>query len=1001
MCHHCSAASPPKQDALRRLLRCATPVALLLAAASAMAAPSTPRMQAPNLPLTFERNTGHWPKDVQFVARSGQGTLFLTRREAVVALTSGKKSSALRLKLAGSNPGAAASGLDKQAGVVNYFMGKDPKKWRTNVPTYSRVKLAAVYPGIDLVYYGAGKGRTLEYDFVVKPGADASRIRMAVSGAKSLRTVGGKLIASTACGDVTLNRPYAYQTVDGIRKQVACAFTLERNTIGFQVARYDASRPLVVDPTLAYGTLLGGSGADKIKAVAVDAAGAAYVCGYSASTPFPTTTGAYQTAAAGGTDAVVSKLSASGAKLVYSTYLGGAEYDEAKAIAVDATGAAYVCGETNSAAFPTTTGAFQTTHGADSAGTDNFVTKLGASGASLAYSTFLGGTGADSAYGIALDTAGSAYIGGYTDGDFPTTAGAYQTVREGGIDATVTKLDPSGTYLTYSTYLGGTGNDYARGIAVDSTGAAFIGYSDDWFPTTPDACQTIKPGGVNGFVTKLNAGGTALIYSTYLGGSGSDYGYAIAIDGEGAAYLAGYTNGESYTTPNAYQAVNAGGYDGFVTKLDPTGTGLVYNTLIGGAGDDKAKGIAVDAVGGAFITGSTKSAGYPVTAGAAQSTHAADGGQIDAFLTQLDPSGTCLTYSSYLGGTYADEGASVAVDATGAAIIGGYSGAGFPCTANAYQTQSTGGDDGMVAKFSFGQPTPTVAVDSLSATEGGRVTLRGRLSDAADAGISGMRLQFSIDSGPWVNSEILTSAAGVATLTITAPAAGTHTLLCRFEAAEGYAAADGPGTLDTTTLLATVTAVNSIGAGPGDALGLVAYLRIPSGTSIGAGIAGKALEFQFNGGAWTPASALTDAVGKATLAVTAPGAAGSYTINTRFAGDATYAASSGTADLTVAAKRNVYVYTINRSVAVGGSTRLIAYFYWYQRNGTLTPVSGKSLRFQCAGVSLDSTVTTDAAGKATLTVSPATVGAFPFTVDFTADADYNAGSGSGTLTVAP
>ncbi len=322
----------------------------------------------------------------------------------------------------------------------------------------------------------------------------------------------------------------------------------------------------------------------------------------------------------------------------------------------------------------------------------------------------------------------------------------------------------------------------------------------------------------------------------------------------------------------------------------------------------------------------------------------------------------------------------------------------FPVTPGAYQTVNAGANDAYLAKFSFstGDPT-TVAVDSLNATEGTRISVRGRLTNAAGAGISGQRLQFSIDSGSWANSEVVTSGSGYATLTLTAPAAGTHTLQCRFEASGTYLAGSGSGTLITTTLASTTTSVQDRTAGPGDAVSLPAYLWMQNQT----GIAGKQLEFQFNGGSWTPAPALTDAVGKATLAVTAPAVAGNYTINARFLGDATYAASAGTAKLTVAAKRNVYVYTINRSGKVGASGTLIAYFYWYQKSGTLTPVSGKSLRFQCAGVSLDSTVVTGADGKATVAVTPATAGAYPFTVTFTADTDYNAGSGSGTLTVAP
>ncbi|MCX6360483.1 MAG: SBBP repeat-containing protein [Armatimonadetes bacterium] len=348
----------------RRLLRATACSVALIAAVPGVASPSAgpARSLNANLPLTFEKNTGRYAKEVQFVARSGGGALFLTSREMVLSLRKGDKSTALRLKLQGSNAGAVASGLDKQPGVVNYFLGNDAKKWRTNVPTYSRVKLAGVYPGIDLVTYGAGKSRTLEYDFVVKPGADASRIRMAVSGAKSLRTVGGKLIASTACGDVTLNRPYAYQTLNGVRKQVACSFTLERNAVGFQIARYDASRPLVVDPTLEYSTYLGGRALDNCRSFAVDAAGAAYIAGYTESGNYPATSGAYDTSIGGTQDAMVTKLAADGKSLVYSTYLGGGALDYGQALAVDSAGNAYIAGKTASPDFPTSTDAFDTTY---------------------------------------------------------------------------------------------------------------------------------------------------------------------------------------------------------------------------------------------------------------------------------------------------------------------------------------------------------------------------------------------------------------------------------------------------------------------------------------------------------------------------------------------------------------------------------------------------------------------------------------------------------------
>ncbi len=459
------------QQSLRAFARPLALLACTAAAAVAVASPAAParRVATPNLPLTFEKNTGHYPREVQFVARSGAGTLFLTRREAVLALRKGEKAAALRLKLQGSNTKVVASGLDRQPGIVNYFIGNDPKQWCANVPTYSRVKLTGVYPGVDLVYYGAGRSRTLEYDFVVKPGADPSRIRMSVSGAKSLRTAGGRLVASTSCGDVTLNRPYAYQTINGKRTQVACSFTLERNSVAFQVARYDTSRPLVVDPTLEYSTFLGGDSYDYGFAVAVDASGAAYVTGRTQSTTFPTTPGAFRTSCTGSYDAFVTKLAADGKSLAYSTYVGGSGTDRAYSIAVDSAGSAYITGETWSIAFPTTPGAYSTSL-AD--WRDVFITKLSPSGAALAYSTYLGAEDEDTGYGIAVDGSGSAYVTGTTLSlSFPTTTGAYSTQNSGEDEAFITKLSADGSALAYSTYLGGAGYESGNAIAVDGSGS--------------------------------------------------------------------------------------------------------------------------------------------------------------------------------------------------------------------------------------------------------------------------------------------------------------------------------------------------------------------------------------------------------------------------------------------------------------------------------------------------------------------------------------------------
>jgi hypothetical protein len=989
MRYHSSAAMPPKPRSLSGLLRPAAPVALLLFAGTAVAAPGTgtPSVRMPNLPLTFERNTGRYPKDVQFVARSGQGTLFLTRREAVVSIRKGDRASALRLKLQGSAPNAAASGLDKQPGIVNYLLGKDPAKWRTNIPTYSRVKLAGVYPGIDLVYYGAGKGRTLEYDFVVKPGGDPSIIRMAVSGAKSIRAVGGGLIASTACGDVTLNRPYAYQTVGGIRKQVACSFTLERDTVAFRVARYDTSRPLVVDPTLTYATYLGSTGDDYAAGIAVDAACCCYVAGALGLVP------------SGFTDAFVAKFNATGTALDYCTFVGGLDDDRACGLAVDASGCAYATGATYSADFPTTAGAKFTAFGG---GNDAYVVKLSANGSTVVYCTFLGNDGFDDAWGIGVDAAGNAYVAGNTSGNFPVTPGAFQTTGGTSGEGFVTKLNATGSDLVYSTYLLGSDSDLVNSMRVDAAGCVYVTgctCSSD-FPVTPGAFQTTIGGGSNfgdAFLTKLKADGTGLAYSTYIGAAGEDTSYSVAVDAAGYAYVCGTAEAGLPVTPGAYQTTFGGSTDAWVAKVDTDGSKLVYCTYIGGAQWDAAYGISAGPDGTAYVSSYTAGS-WPVTPDAYQSAYG--GGDTDWAVTALNPAGSALTYSTYLGaGSY--EQCPLIAFAGGAAYVTGEAKWSIVTTPGAYQATNAGGSDALVAKFTFTTASTALAVDSLSATAGARVTLRGRLTDAAGAGIAGQRLQFSVDSGAWTNSEILTAASGHATLTLIAPAAGSHTVACRFEAAGAYPAAGGSGALTTTALQATATAVYDRTAASGDTVELLAYLVTPAGTSTGAGITGKQVEFQFNGGAWTPASAFTEATGKATLSVTAPATAGDYTINARFMGDATYATSSGTAKLTVAAKRNVYVYTMNRSVAAGGSTKLVAFFYWYQKNGTLTPISGKSLRFLCAGTSLDTAATTDASGRATVTVTPAAAGAFPFTVTFAADTDYNAGSAAGTLTVAP
>jgi len=406
------------------------------------------------------------------------------------------------------------------------------------------------------------------------------------------------------------------------------------------VGDYDPTTTLVIDPSLAYSTFIGGSGDDRGYAITVDSSGNAYLTGSTqdGTTDYPTTSGAYDTSHNGNYDVFVTKLNSEGGDLVYSTYIGMSSGDSGCDIAVDSSGNAYVTGYTSSSSYPTTDGAYDTSH---NGGYDVFVTKLNSAGSALAYSTFIGGSGEDRGYGIALDSSGNAYLIGYTEDsttDYPTTSGAYDTTHNGNRDVFVTKLNSAGSALAYSTFIGGSDDDRGYGIALDSSGNAYLtGYTEDSttdYPTTGGAYDTSHNGNFDVFVTKLNSAGSALSYSTFLGGSGSDYGYGIVVDSSGNAYVTGYAQSGFPTTSGAYDESNNGGYDVFVTKLNSGGSSLVYSTFIGGSGSDYGYGIALDSSGNTYVTGYTQDSttDYPTTSGAYDTSH---NGGYDVFVTKL------------------------------------------------------------------------------------------------------------------------------------------------------------------------------------------------------------------------------------------------------------------------------------------------------------------------------------------------------------------------------
>lgn len=673
------------------------------------------------LPLSFEENEGQTAREVRYVSHGSGYELFLTPEEAVVALQpplpgnlsalhrvaylrslrqarQAGRMTVLRMGLEGANLEAKISGIDPLPGKVNYFLGNKPEHWRTNIPTYSRVKYAQVYPGVDLVFYG--NQRNLEYDFVVAPGADPKAIALTLEGARKVGVDSkGDLILSLADGQVIFQKPVLYQNVRGQRKQIEGGYSLTgKQRVTFAVSEYDRSEPLIIDPVLNYSTYLGGSApiGDSGSAIVVDSLGDAFVTGTTFSTTFPTHNG-FGAGNANGV-AFVTELNPSGTALLYSTYLGGTGGDSGKGIALDTSGNIYVAGQTFSTTFPTnsTISALKPTSAGAAVGT-SFISKINptATGAAqLAYSSYLGGTNgtsgtADFANGVAADASGIAYVTGYTASspgsgaaNFPiTAANAFQTALGSTAgNAFLTKIDTTqngALSLIYSTYLGGNGanattstlgfGDLGQGVALDSSKNAYITgtTTSTNFPTTATALQpnTAPPAAVakgTTFLTRIDTTQPGLVYSTYLGGDVNDFGLGIAVKPNSTiAYVTGSTSSPAFPTfpANTYQAVAATSFPGvaFVSLIDtalPKSTALNYSTFLGESGTT-AFAIAVDAAGNAYVGGQTNNRSFPVTPGAFQPMFAT-GASGEGFISKINPGGNGtadLVYSTFFGGS--------------------------------------------------------------------------------------------------------------------------------------------------------------------------------------------------------------------------------------------------------------------------------------------------------------------------------------------------------------
>jgi len=534
----------------------------------------------------------------------------------------------------GANMRCEPLGLDPLPGRRNYIVRNDSSKWQTDVPTFSRVTYPDLYPGIDLTFYGTQK--EFEYDFVVKPGGDTSAIHLRIQGARPRITAGGDLILKRGHAELIQRRPVIYQEIDGQRKLIDGHFSpVGSREVSISIGKYDHSQPLVIDPTLVYSSYLGGSGDDSGSSIATDSSGNLYIAGTTASTNFPTHAPAFASSNKGLTDIFVTKIDPTGSTVIYSTYIGGSGVDRGDGVAVDTNGNAYVVGRVDP-----------------------------------------------------------------TSADFPTTAGSFGPTYHGGdFDGIVFKLNAQGNGLVYSGFLGGEENDSTEGVAVDAAGVAYVtgGTKSNAFPTTVNAYQGQRAGDTDAYLTKINSAGTGLLYSSFIGGSGTDRGSGVVVDGNGIAYVAGYGASPDFPTQDPFQTGFGGSFDAFIAKFDTNASGinsLVFSTYLGGSGDDKAFGIAADAgVNNIYVVGQTSSNNFPVL----NPVQASSGGSFDAFIAKVSSSGTKI-FATYFGGSGDDRATGVAVNATGVYLTGFTSSTNLPTVAP-LQPNNAGGYDAFVAKL--------------------------------------------------------------------------------------------------------------------------------------------------------------------------------------------------------------------------------------------------------------------------------------------------------------
>jgi hypothetical protein len=896
--------------------------------AALAAAPISPHNAAPD--PYFETNRGQADPSVAFVARGPGYAVLLQRNGSAVYRFPGVEDDAppLSVEFPGRHAPAGLEGEQPLASVTNYY-GGCRNDWLPAIPHFQRVRFRGIYPGIDLVW--RSRGADLEYEFLAGAGADPGRIRVRFTGARRVSVDGqGNLILETPLGKIPHRRPVAWQEIAGRRQNVEIALRLEGTTAGFQLGPYDRHRPLRIDPVLAYSTYVGGAGYDAGYAITVDGSGGVYMTGTTASIGFP----AQGSGVNSHGDAFVMKFNESGA-LLYNTILASNGNTSGQAIAVDLSGHAYIAGTTQSTNFPATKGAWQTVFGGVA---DAFAAKLDSTG-KLVYASYIGGMGQDTGTGIAIDSSGNAYISGYTSSVFPTTSGAAQKLYGGGFsDAFLVKLNSLGSAAVYSTLLGGTGNDVAEAVAVDTAGHACIaGYTDSANLAVHAAMQPLPGGEGDALIACLSTDGTAWTMVSYLGGSNPDQAFALAIDRTGNLYVAGTTYSPDFPiTAGVFQPANAGGYDAFIAKLSPGGASLVYATYLGGNGSDAALAVAVGSTGDVWIGGYTVSTNFPLS-GAWQSVA---GGSFDGFVSHLSPDATVLLSSSYLGGTGDDRVLSIALDPTGLVFATGSTlSTNFPVTAGAMQGAAPAGMNAFVANIS-------PSADTIS----GQVTCAGNAMSGVTMTLTGSQ-----------NNSAITNGSGYYSFTVTA--GGTYLVT---PSLSGYAF--GPQNQGYSNLNGNPTA--NFTASPG-----ASYTISGQVTLSGSGMKGTTMTLS---GSQTGASA-TDPSGNYSFTVQT---GGTYTVTPSLAGFTFSPAGVTFSNLTTNQTANFKAqcaYSVSPSAPYLDSTS--------QAGPTLNVTAGPG----CAWT---------ASGGGFITIAPGASGTGNGAVTFTVATNSSGAVRTGTLTAA-